>query len=142
MDQENFNLDGLTNEIELLKQLSSNRDELDNMLETVSKTREQVFQLFPATTDARGKLNRFALEMRLKSVSTIFDTELSIRKEKNNSIKLELDIRKKLFGTDENEDQQDRIDKLTEALESLERKNTKKTHPENGDAFECQTQSL
>ena len=105
----------------LLNKLSENRDSLDEMIVTISEARSQIKVLFPEKVDFKNK--RHYMEERLKTIACIFGIELDIRKQKEQSIKSEIEIRRRLSGEGENRTLEDLYKDsvaLSKALESLE----------------------
>lgn len=118
------NGDGVYNN--LLNEIRENRKEYDSMLKSISELRKRTSEILPEpskeSTDFRNKnkYNKFAMEETMKAISNVFTTELSIRKSKENSIKLEIDLRRKLSGEDEGDEiNSTQIAKISKVLESL-----------------------
>lgn len=97
----------------LLKDLSDNREALEGMLETIKDIREKTTELLPKSTDFK---NRNILEEKMKAISSVFGVELDIRKQKENSIKTELELRRKLHQEERDISSND-INTITKALE-------------------------
>lgn len=99
---ENDNMEEFVDEISerttlLLKDIGNNRDELKNSLNTIKEFRTKIDELLPEKIDYRHK---YVLEERVKTITEIIKTELSVRKQIDDSIKLELDLMRK--NTDSN----------------------------------------
>lgn len=109
---------------ELLEELTKNRKELDGMLETATEFRKKVDTIIPDNTDFR---KRYLVEEKMKLITSIFSTELDLRKQKENSIKNEIELRRKLTGAEIDDEQKynDAV-KLAKALEQLEGKKVPK----------------
>ena len=108
----------------LLNKLSENRDSLDEMIETVCKARKTIQTLFPEKVDFKNK--RYFMEERMKAISGIFSIELDIRKQKEQSIKAEIELRRKLSGEGENRTLEELYKDsvaLAKALEHLDKGN-------------------
>lgn len=111
---------------ELLQDIRKNRLGYDDMLESISEVRKQVPEVLPKpildSKDFRTKekYNRFAMEETMKAMSSIFTTELSIRKAKEVGLKTEFDIRRKLAGEDnDSELSKANIDIIAKQIELL-----------------------
>lgn len=84
---------------ELLNKLSGSRDELSRYMAELEEIRKKAEELFPSNHDFR---NRYILEEKIKTVSSLYSTVLNIRQEFNKTIKDEIEIRRKLsIGEDE-----------------------------------------
>ena len=100
----------------LLVELRKNRSELSgDVFPKIIKFRENIDAILPDSKDFK---NRFALEQKMKSITYIINSELSIRKQIDDSIKLEFDLSRKTSGEDTTEIN---ISKLAEAIESIEK---------------------
>ena len=112
---------------ELLNQFSSSREELVKYMADVDDIRSKVTEMFPAnTTDYR---NKFALEEKLKAMSSFYATLLSIRQEFNKTIKDEIELRRKIGSGDSAESGFD-IRKIAEEVETqLSKKNSDEDQP-------------
>jgi hypothetical protein len=106
----------------LISDLSQNRDELHDIILDIKKFRKLLDGLIPEKLDHR---NKFLLEQRVKTIVQTIQTELNVRKQFDESIKLEVDLRTKT-ETDDNSPakEQNEIRKLAKALEIF--KNNKK----------------
>lgn len=80
----------------LLKDIGKNRDELTDSLNTIKEFRARIDELLPEKIDYRHK---YILEERVKTIVEIIKAELSIRKQMDDSIKLELDLMRKNVDT-------------------------------------------
>jgi len=116
----------VTNEViyeRLLGELSENRKELDVMLVDISSTRSIIEKLFPTTVNKTDYKTRFIMEERMKALTGIYGVELSIRKQKESSIKSEVDMRRKLSGEGDNRTLKDLYEDsaaLAKAMEQYE----------------------
>ena len=118
--EENQGLDPIFQK--LIGSLSENRESLEEMLETVSEARKQIKILFPDKVDFKNK--RFYMEERMKTISGIFSIELDIRKQKEQSIKAEIELRRKLAGEDDKRSLEDLYQDsvaLAKALEIIDK---------------------
>lgn len=125
ISEDEINSDGVYNE--LLDEIRDNRKEYDSMLNSIAELRKKTCEVLPEpmknSNDFRNKnkYNKFAMEETMKAISNVFTTELNIRKSKENSIKLEIDLRRKLTGENESEEvQQKQIEKIAKVLEKME----------------------
>jgi hypothetical protein len=82
----------------LLKELQENRLSLHGMLSELSKFRVHIDKLLPEKVDYR---NRYVLAERMKTVVQIIQSELAVRKQIDDSIKSEVDLKKKVEGEGE-----------------------------------------
>ena len=87
---------------ELLSQLSESRSELTKYMVDVDAIRNKVDGIFPAGQDFR---NKWVIEEKIKTVSSLYSTILNIRQEFNKTIKDEIEIRRKLV-TDKGDGEQ------------------------------------
>lgn len=94
----------------LLEALSSNRSDLGDMINDVKEFRKSIDKLLPKKIDFR---NRFLWEEKMKTISNVLSTELAIRKQVDDSIKNEINIRTKIDddGQDQNRDYYEAIAK-------------------------------
>ena len=113
----------------LLNELTNNRKELDDMLITSTTFRKKIDTILPADTDFRKK---YLIEEKMKLITSIFSIELDLRKQKESSIKNEIELRRKLSGA-EKDDQELFADSimLARALEKLEGKKIPKFENSN-----------
>jgi hypothetical protein len=103
---------------QLLKELKDNRVDLHGMLNDISRFRKTLDTLLPDKVDYR---NRFILAERIKTIVQIIQSELSVRKQIDDSIKSEVDLRKKISDTSEGDldymPQSEKVKLLAEALD-------------------------
>lgn len=93
---------------QLIEDLSSNRENLKSMLETIESFRNKLETYIPSgPKNEDGKLNyrdksysKFMMQENMKNVTLILNAELDVRKTIENSIKNEIDLRRKLHGLD------------------------------------------
>ena len=98
----------------LIKELKVNRDSLrEDVLPKIILFRTKLEALLPGSNDFK---HRYLLEQKMKTVTEIVNSELSIRKQIDDSIKTEFDLVRKSSGEDVSEIS---IAKLAEAMESL-----------------------
>jgi hypothetical protein len=117
VDEEEEDITHQSAEDALIWEIKNNRYQLAGMLDTIKTLREQTTKLLPDKLDSRGSVNRFVLEQRMKAMSEVMNMELGVRKEVNNSIKLEVDLSRKLWGADDKEtDKSERINEIYEVL--------------------------
>lgn len=116
---------------ELLSQLSTSRGELSKYMTDVDAIRNKVEQIFPQGQDFR---NKWALEEKIKAVSSFYSTLLNIRQEFNKTIKEEIEIRRKLTNDDTDEEVID-IRSIAKQVEEFE----KDTKRDNDAALKIQT---
>lgn len=100
---------------ELLGKLSVNREDLYGMLKTLTKLRGDIDKILPEKMDYKAK---FVLEERMKTISSLFNTELSIRKQLDDSIKNEINIRSKQDEDDDKQISRSVIDEIRKELEN------------------------
>lgn len=92
----------------LIKELAENRKKLYNMISSVEGLRDKLEELLPQKIDFRSK---WMIPERMKTVSEIIKNELSVRKQIDDSIKLESDLRLK------NSDSEDGL--ITENIKTI-----------------------
>jgi len=99
----------------LLKELKNNRKDLHTMIDTISSFRDKIDTLLPEQADYR---KRHLMVERMKNVTEILKSELAVRKQIDESIKLETDMRRK---TEEGElgDQPQAIKAYAKAIELI-----------------------
>lgn len=99
----------------LLKELKDNRVDLHEMIDTISTFREKVDTLLPEKVEYR---QRHLMVERMKNVTEIIKSELAVRKQIDESIKLETDMRRK---SDDSEimDQPGAIKAYAQAIELI-----------------------
>jgi len=89
----------------LINEVNKNREELQGMINDIKGFRQKLDELLPTKVDYK---NRFILLERMKTVTQIIQAELSVRKQIDDSIKTEMDMRNKNeFG--------DEIDRMSPA---------------------------
>lgn len=76
----------------LISELEENRKRLYDMLEPISKVRNNIEKIMPTENDYR---NKFSLENKMKTIASIIGTELDVRKEIDSSIKNQAELIKK-----------------------------------------------
>jgi len=106
----------------LLDDLSNNRKELDSMLETATTFRKRIDTVIPDNMDFKKK---YLMEEKMKLIVSTFGIELDIRKQKEASIKNEIELRRKLSGEETSVEEMYRsAEWLAKQLEKLEGKKT------------------
>ncbi len=115
----------------LINEYRQNRDELKKMILDLESLKLNIDKLFPQTLDY--KYMRF-FEEKIKTVTSLFNSLLDIRKEINRSIKEEIDLRRKIEKEDTDDFNDDvskvidirqmakRIENLREKVEVVENK--------------------
>ena len=98
---------------ELLEDLAKNRTSLHEMIKDVEEFKTKMCELLPKQLDFR---NKFIWEEKMKTISTVLGTELSIRKQIDDSIKSEIGIRTKM-ESDDSESGRDMIEALSRKIE-------------------------
>lgn len=76
----------------LLEELSENRSKLHNMLGDITEFRKAIDQLLPKRVDYKAK---WVIPERIKTVTEVIKSELAIRKQIDESVKMEVELRKK-----------------------------------------------
>jgi len=84
--------------IGLIEEIRTNREEMGEMLKTATQFREQVNTILPSTTDFK---RRYLVEEKMKLITSIFGVELDIRKQRETSLKTELELRRKISGEED-----------------------------------------
>jgi len=108
----------------LIEELSDNRKDLHGIVKDVEKLRNQLGSVLPANIDFR---NRYILENKIKTIAAVISSELQVRKQIDDNIKLEVDLRSKTGEGDISpEKRQSDIRELADALETIERENKKR----------------
>ena len=106
----------------IISDIKKNREELSEMLDAAVAFRKQVNQIIPPSTDFKKK---WLIDEKMKLVVSIFGVELDIRKQKDSSLKSELELRRKIAG-EENSKPEESVWKdaatLAKALELVEGK--------------------
>jgi len=86
---------------ELLKEFYIHRDSIKSMVQDLEKLKERIDKLFPETLDAR--YIRF-FEEKIKTITSLFNSLLEMRKEIAKNVKDEIEIRSRMdTGTPEEE---------------------------------------
>jgi len=101
---------------ELLDDIKANRNGLHTMLNTIAEFRNKVDTLLPDKVDFRS---RWMLPERMKTITEIVKTELAVRKQIDDSLKTEYEMRKKKESKD-NADEGDKIKYFAGMIEKLE----------------------
>ena len=103
----------------MLKELTDNRMELKILLKRIIEFRDNLDKLMPKTLNYK---NNYVIAERMKTFTSIYEAELSIRRAVNDSIKLETDIRRKMDIKELSEEQYaEEVKRMAAALESLQR---------------------
>jgi hypothetical protein len=97
----------------LLEDLAVNRNTLHEMVKDISEFKSKMTELLPKSIDFR---NKFIWEEKMKTISTILGTELAIRKQIDDSIKSEINIRTKM-DSDESDSGRDLIEAISRKIE-------------------------
>jgi hypothetical protein len=84
----------------LLDEFTQSREDLKKMLSDIESCKNDVLKDVSTSNDYR---NKYAREERLKTLSTFFQNELSVRQEYNRSLLAEIDVRRKLDKNDSDE---------------------------------------
>jgi len=104
----------------LIKELSKNRKDLHKIVKDVEGLREKLNDIIPSKIDFR---QRHILENKLKTIAAVISSELQVRKQIDDNIKLEVELRSKTGEGDESPEQRQKdIRMLAEALEQLKKK--------------------
>ena len=115
---------------EIITELKDNREDLHTMIDTISGFREKVDTLLPDKVEYR---NRHMMVERMKNITEIIKSELAVRKQIDESIKLETDMRRKAEDGDI-EQTPEAIRAYAKAMEIMYKnkkdKNKTKTKPE------------
>lgn len=82
----------------LINEIRQNREEMSEMLDSAVQFRKQVHQIIPPTTDFK---KRWLVDEKMKLVVSIFGVELDIRKQRDSSLKTELELRRKIAGEED-----------------------------------------
>ena len=101
----------------MLLEIRENRKALDSMLETASTFRKKVGENVPDVTDFK---KRYLMDEKMKTVATIFGLELDIRKQKESSLRTEIELRRKLTGQDQKNSLD--VNEISKAIEKIEGK--------------------
>ena len=96
---------------DLLDELRANRKACHDMIKDLVKFRKTIDTILPSKIDFR---NKFIWEEKMKTASRILETELSIRRQIDNSIKTEHDLENKSFSPEgfEGRDYYDALSKM------------------------------
>ena len=108
------NVDGLIDE------LRTNRSELHGMIDDIVDFRKKMNTLLPPSDDFK---NRFKNEERMKTITAIIASELSIRKQIDDSAQFEINLRRKIEDDETGSSAQD-IRNMAKALEMTMKKET------------------
>jgi uncharacterized coiled-coil DUF342 family protein len=92
---------------ELLSEFKEHRDEIKKMIVSLEDIKSKIDTLIPDTLDKR--VLRF-FEEKVKTVTNLFSTLLEMRKEIQKSVKDELEIRRKIKISDDDESWKDALD--------------------------------
>ena len=76
----------------LLRELGDNRSKLHDMLDDISGFRKTLDDLLPKQVDYKSK---WMIPERIKTVTEVIKSELAVRKQIDESVKVEIDIRRK-----------------------------------------------
>lgn len=114
---------------ELITEIRENRNQMSEMLETAIEFRKRVSEIIPKNSDFK---NKWVLEEKMKLIVSIFGVELDIRKQKEASLKSEIEMRRKISGDDEKNADANAKDviQLAKAIEILEGKKQPKYETE------------
>jgi len=118
---------------ELLEKFSKSREELSKYMTDVDTIRQKVDQIFPTNQDFR---NKWALEEKIKAVSSFYSTLLNIRQEFNKTIKEEIDIRRKISDNNEGGEEGFNIRDLAKLVEDSQKE--KKEEPSSEPSLQIQ----
>ena len=107
--------DGENKYQELIDSISKNRQEMYDMIHDVQEFRKGLDTLLPKNNEFK---NRFIWEERMKSISSLISTELSIRKAVDDSVKNEITLLDRFDSGGDGEDINDRrsIELIAEAI--------------------------
>ena len=104
--------------VKLIKELSTNRKDLHDMISDVKSLRKLLSGLIPEKVDYK---NRYLLDSKLKTIASIISSELAIRSQIDQSLKLEIDVRTKTGESDTSPEKREReIRELARALEDIQ----------------------
>ncbi|MCK5018593.1 MAG: hypothetical protein KAS32_16150 [Candidatus Peribacteraceae bacterium] len=99
----------------LINEIEENRKALHEMIGDIKGFREKMEVLLPSKVDFKQK---WLLQERMKTMTEIIKSELAVRKQLDDSVKLESDLRRK--DTIENETTSKDIKALAKAVEVYE----------------------
>ncbi len=114
----------------LIEELKQNREEMAEMLDAAVSFRKQVNQIIPPSTDFKKK---WLVDEKMKLVVSVFGIELDIRKQRESSLKTEIELRRKISGeemTKAEEVMWRDASTLAKALEMVEGKKHPQYHDE------------
>lgn len=111
---------------ELLEEIRTNREEMKDMLTSAVQFRKQVNTIIPPTTDFKKK---YLLEEKMKLIVSVFGIELDIRKQRENSLKTEIELRRKITGADKETNDADNLFRDAATLAKAIEINEGKKHP-------------
>jgi hypothetical protein len=111
----------------LIEKLSKNRDGLEDTLETITHIRKRINLLLPVDnseekSNFRNKgYQKFIEQENMKYTTEVIKTELEVRRAIENSIKNEIDLRKKLDPSsfEDKESEEAGTDSLNEFLSKI-----------------------
>ena len=109
---------------ELLEKFSKSREELSKYMSDVDAIRQKVDQIFPTNQDFR---NKWALEEKIKAVSSFYSTLLNIRQEFSKTIKEEIEIRRKISDNSEGGEEGFNIRDLAKLVEDSQKDKKEET---------------
>jgi len=101
----------------LISEFSKNRSELDDMLKDVKESRSAIDQLLPKKVDYKSK---WVIQERVKAITEILKAELSIRKHKDDSLRVEIELLRKVSDEEQQEIDSNMIRKIVEVVEKNE----------------------
>lgn len=105
---------------ELIDEIRNNREGAKKMLDRIRSFSDKLDTLLPKSDDFR---NKFFLENKMKTLSEIINAELSIVKFLDDSVKTEVDLRKKLNADEDKKGSNVSIIDLAKAVEMAEKGN-------------------
>ena len=111
---------------ELLDKLGTSRDELEEYIEEITGVSTHVKNLFPKKVDFRS--HRYIFEEKMKAVSSLYSTLLSVRQEINKTLTQEIEIRRRIKEGDK--DVVIDIRKLIDDIEKIRPQKTNLRLPE------------
>ena len=103
----------------LLKELSDNREKLHDMLGDITGFRATLDKLLPKQVDYKSK---WMIPERIRTVTEVIKSELAVRKQIDESVKTEIELRRK-SGDESREQLAGDIKNMAKAIEFLEQKN-------------------
>jgi len=125
----------------LLIEYKSNRDQLRDMISEIEEVKKDIEKLLPKKLDARYK---YFFEERVKTIVSMFNALLDIRKEISKSLKDELEFRRKLEMKDDDSDIESKLDiqALAKKVEKLQEKTEKTKEKVKTKTEKKQTQEI